>query len=46
MAMIKVLTYDKDAGRDAQINSTFALSNTIYPLTHNRNLSEARPPAA
>jgi|688.fasta_scaffold257178_2 DNA-binding NarL/FixJ family response regulator len=36
--MIKVLTYDKDAGRDAQINSTFALSNTIYPLTHNRNL--------
>jgi len=36
--MIKVLTYDRDPGRDAQINSTFALSNTIYPLAHSRHL--------
>ena len=36
--MIKVLTYDRDSARDAQINSAFALSNTIYPLAHNRHI--------
>lgn len=36
--MIKVLTYDRDPGRNAQINSAFALSNTIYPLANNRHI--------